>query len=127
VLNSHENARYEKLCQQSSEREKSAVEAERDSIKFKQVEYMQERVGQTFEGVITGVTDWGIYVEEKESKSEGMVRLASMKEDYYVVEPGTYSVKGERKKKRYTLGDTVKIKLTGANLEERTIDFTLVP
>jgi ribonuclease R len=127
VLNSHENARYEKLCQQSSEREKGAVEAERDSIKFKQVEYMQERVGQTFEGVITGVTDWGIYVEEKESKSEGMVRLASMKEDYYVVEPGTYSVKGERKKKRYTLGDTVKIKLTGANLEERTIDFALVP
>ncbi|MFM2374899.1 MAG: hypothetical protein RLZZ234_894 [Candidatus Parcubacteria bacterium] len=126
ILNPHENARYEKLCQQSSLREKGAVEAERDSIKFKQVEYMHSRVGETFDGVITGVTEWGIYVEEKVSKSEGMVRLATMKEDYYVVDPGTYSVKGERKKKRYALGDAVKVKLTGANLEERTIDFTLV-
>jgi ribonuclease R len=126
VLGPKENARYEKLCQQSSLREKSAVEAERDSIKFKQVEYMSSRVGETFEGTITGVTDWGIYVEEKISKSEGMVRLAAMKEDYYVVEKGTYSIKGERKKKRYALGDTVKVKLAAANLEERTIDFVLV-
>jgi ribonuclease R len=125
VLGPKENARYEKLCQQSSLREKSAVEAER-SIKFKQVEYMSSRVGETFEGTITGVTDWGIYVEEKISKSEGMVRLAAMKEDYYVVEKGTYSIKGERKKKRYALGDTVKVKLAAANLEERTIDFVLV-
>jgi ribonuclease R len=105
----------------------SAVEAERDSIKFKQVEYMQSRVGQIFDGVITGITDWGIYVEEKESKSEGMVRLASMKEDYYQVEKGTYSVRGEKKKKRYALGDVVKIQLKAANMEERTIDFVLVP
>lgn len=125
VLNSQEAARYERLCIQSSEREVGAVTAERDSIKFKQVEYMSDKIGEIFDGIITGITDWGIYVEEKLSKSEGMVRLASMKEDFYKVEKGTYSVQGDRKKKRYSLGDTVRIKLTKANLEERTIDFEI--
>lgn len=126
TLSSRENARYEKLSIQCSEREVEAVMAERDSIKFKQVEYMSVRIGEEFDGVITGVTDWGIYVEEKTSKAEGMVRLAAMREDYYQVEKGSYSVKGEKKKKRYTLGDTVRVRLTAANLEERTIDFALV-
>lgn len=126
VIGTRESARYEKLSIQCSEREVEAVMAERDSIKFKQVEYMSVRVGEEFDGVITGVTDWGIYVEEKLSKAEGMVRLAAMREDYYQVEKGSYSVKGEKKKKRYTLGDTVRVRLTAANLEERTIDFALV-
>ena len=126
LLNSQEAARYERLCIQSSEREVGAVTAERDSIKFKQVEYMSTKVGETFDGIITGITDWGIYVEEKLSKSEGMVRLASMKEDFYKVDKGTYSVQGERKKQRYALGDTVRVKLTKTSLEERTIDFVIV-
>lgn len=121
-----ENARFERLCIQSSEREVRAVEAERDSIKFKQCEYMNDRIGETFDGVITGVTDWGIYVEEKTSKAEGMIRLAAMKEDYYQVQKGAYSVQGERKKKRYALGDVVRVKLVGVSLGERTIDFAIV-
>lgn len=121
-----ESTRFERLCIQSSEREVRAVEAERDSIKFKQCEYMNERIGETFDGVITGVTDWGIYVEEKTSKAEGMIRLAAMKEDYYQVQKGAYSVQGERKKKRYALGDEVRVKLVGVSLEERTIDFAIV-
>lgn len=120
-----DNALYERLSIQSSLREVGAVEAERDSIKFKQVEYMQERIGEVFDGIITGVTDWGIYVEEKISKSEGMVRLASMKEDYYMVEKGTYSIRGEKKNKRYALGDSVRIKLIKTSLEDRTIDFEI--
>ncbi len=126
-LSERETARFERLCIQSSEREVRAVEAERDSIKFKQCEYMAGRVGQEFQGVITGVTDWGIYVEEKTSKAEGMIRLAAMKEDFYQVQKGAYSVQGERKKKRYTLGDEVAVKLMGVNMEDRTIDFALVP
>jgi ribonuclease R len=124
-IGQRESARFERLCVQSSEREVRAVEAERDSIKFKQCEYMAERVGHVFDGVITGVTDWGIYVEERTSKAEGMIRLAALKEDYYQVQKGAYSVQGERKKKRYALGDEVRIKLVGVNLEERTIDFAL--
>jgi ribonuclease R len=124
-LGERETARFERLCVQSSEREVRAVEAERDSIKFKQCEYMATRVGETFDGVITGVTDWGIYVEEKTSKAEGMVRLAAMKEDFYQVQKGAYSVQGERKKKRYALGDEVRVKLAGVNMEDRTIDFAL--
>jgi ribonuclease R len=127
LVSPQESARYERLCEQSSLREVDAVGAERDSIKFKQCEYMQPHVGEVFDGLITGVTDWGIYVEEVNSKAEGMVRLASMKEDYYQVEKGTYSIKGEKKKRRYALGDKVRIKLTGVNLEERTIDFALAP
>jgi len=125
LVSSQESARYERLCEQSSLREVDAVGAERDSIKFKQCEYMQPHIGEVFDGLITGVTDWGIYVQEEVSKSEGMVRLASMKEDYYQVEKGTYSIKGEKKKQRYALGDKVRIKLTGVNLEERTIDFAI--
>ncbi len=127
LVSSQESARYERLCEQSSQREVDAVGAERDSIKFKQCEYMQPHVGEVFDGLITGVTDWGIYVEEVQSKAEGMVRLASMKEDYYQVDKGSYSIKGEKKKRRYSLGDKVRIKLTDVNLEERTIDFALAP
>jgi len=119
-------AHYEKLCIQSSASEVRAVEAERDSIKFKQVEYLKDRIGEIFDGTISGVTEWGIYVEEKTSKAEGMVRLATMKEDYYQLDKKNYRVKGDRTKKTHSLGDTVKIKLVGANLEDRTLDFSLV-
>lgn len=126
MIGSRELAKYEKLSVQSSEREVTAVTAERDSIKFKQVEYMQDRVGQEFDGLITGVTDWGIYVEEKDSRSEGMVRLASIKGDFFTHEPAKYRIKGSRTGKIYTLGDTVRVKLVRADAEERLIDFELV-
>jgi ribonuclease R len=103
-----------------------AVSAERDSIKFKQVEYMLNRVGHTFDGVITGVTDWGVYVQDKESLSEGMVRLAAIKGDYYEHDPKGYRIKGQKTGKVYRLGDEVKIKLVRVLKDERQLDFELL-
>jgi ribonuclease R len=121
-----EMAKYEKLSIQSTEREIEAVRAERDSIKYKQVEYMQDKIGQTFPGVITGVSDWGIYVEERDSKCEGMVRLAAIKGDYFEHEASKYRVRGQRTGKVYRLGDAVTIKLVRADMEERQIDYELL-
>lgn len=126
VVSSRELAKYENLSVQSSEREMTAVSAERDSIKYKQVEYMQGKVGQEFDGVITGVTDWGLYVEDKESRSEGMIRLSSMKSDYFTHDASKYRIKGNRTGKTYTLGSEIRIKLTRADMEERVLDFELV-
>lgn len=119
-------ARYEQLAVRSSEREMYAVKSERDSIKYKQVEYMQDKVGQEFDGIVSGVSDWGIYVEEKESKAEGMVRLGSIKGDYYTHEASKYRVKGDRTGQTYSLGQDVRIKLVRADLENRQLDFELV-
>jgi len=120
-----EIAKYERLSIQSSEREMSAVAAERDSIKFKQVEYMQDKVGEEFTGVVTGVSDWGVYVEEKESRAEGMIRLASMKSDYFEHQASKYRVKGDRTGKTYSLGDEIRVRLTRADPDERQLDFEL--
>jgi len=125
-IQGREIAKYEKLSVQSSERELTAVRAERDSIKYKQVEYMMDKVGQEFDGIITGVSDWGVYVEDKESRSEGMVRLASIKGDYFEHEAKKYRVKGNKTGKTYTLGSEVRIKLIRADMEERMLDFELV-
>jgi len=121
-----QSATYEKLCVQSSEREAEAVKAERDSIKFKQVEYMANKIGEEFTGVITGVTDWGIYVQEQGSLAEGMVRLGSIKFDYFEHEANKYRVKGKKTGKVYRLGDEVKVKLLTADPEERQLDFELI-
>lgn len=126
VIGAQEIAKFERLSAQSSEREIEAVRAERDSIKYKQVEYMAPKVGQEFEGVISGVSDWGIYVEEKESKSEGMVRLSSMRDDYYEHLKSAYAVKGQRHGRVYRLGDTVRFKVVKANLEEKQLDYEIV-
>ncbi|OGG42027.1 ribonuclease R [Candidatus Kaiserbacteria bacterium RIFCSPHIGHO2_01_FULL_46_22] len=125
-IKGQELAKFEKLSVQSSEREIDAVRAERDSIKFKQVEFMAPHVGEEFNGVITGVTDWGIYVEEKESKSEGMVRLASIRGDYFEHLASAYAVKGQRTGKVYRLGDPVRFKVMNANLEEKQLDYELI-
>lgn len=121
-----ELAHFEKISVQSSQREMEAVSAERDSIKFKQVEYMLNRVGETFNGVITGVTDWGIYVQDTASLSEGMVRLAAIKGDYFEHEAKQYRIKGQKTGKVYRLGDEVKIKLVKVLKDERQLDFELV-
>lgn len=121
-----EAAQLETLCKSSSDRESEAVQAERDSIKFKSVEYMMNHVGETFDGVITGVADWGIYVQEVNTLAEGMVRLATIKSDYFEHEASKYRIKGQRTGKVYRLGDEVKVKLTRADKDERQLDFELV-
>ena len=126
MIKSTELSKYEKLSIQSSEREMTAVKAERDSIKYKQVEFMFDKVGQEFDGIITGVTDWGMYVEEKNSRSEGMIRLASMKSDFFTHEANKYRIKGNRTGKTYQLGGEVRVKLTRADMEERVLDFELI-
>ena len=126
TISGKELAVYEKLAVQSSEREMYAVKAERDSIKYKQVEYMLDKVGQTFTGIVTGVTDWGIFVEEKESKAEGLIRMSALKGDYFEHEASKYRVKGDRTGTTYSLGDEIQVKLTRADLDERQLDFALV-
>ncbi len=125
-IHGQEIAKYERLSIQSSQREVEAVTAERDSIKFKQVEYLMNRVGETFEGVVTGVTDWGIYVQESTCMADGMVRLASIKSDYFEHEASKYRIKGQKTGKTYSLGDKVTVKLTRADKDERQLDFELV-
>lgn len=126
MIQGRELAKYEKLSIQSSEREMTAVSAERDSIKYKQVEYMLDKVGQEFDGIITGVTDWGMYVEDKVSRCEGMIRLSSIKGDFFTHEATKYRIKGNRTGVTYTLGGEIRIKLTRADMEERVLDYELV-
>jgi ribonuclease R len=121
-----ETSRYEQISVQSSEREMEAVSAERDSIKFKQVEYMMNKIGEEFDGVITGVTDWGIYVQEEGSLAEGMIKLSSIKSDYFEHEASKYRVRGRKTGKVYHLGDPVRVKLIRADKDERQLDFELV-
>ncbi|MFW6209903.1 MAG: ribonuclease R [Patescibacteria group bacterium] len=121
-----ETARYEQLSIQSSEREMEAVSAERDSIKFKQVEFLQNRIGEEFDAVITGVADWGIYVQEQSSLAEGMIRLSTIKHDYFEHEASKYRVRGQKSGETYRLGDPIRVKLTRADTQERQLDFALV-
>ncbi len=114
---------YETMLVYSSEQEKKAADAERDSIKYKQVEYMKNHVGEIFSGLITGVTEWGIYVAEKETLAEGMIPLRNLKDDFYVYDAKQYRLIGERTKKKYALGDEVRIELLAANLEQRSLDY----
>ena len=116
---------YEKISRIASEQEKRASDAERASIKYKQVEYMSKRLGKIFEGVISGMTEWGMYVEEVETKCEGLVRMRDMDDDFYVFNEKKLEMVGQKKKKSYRLGDKVKIKVKGIDLEKKTIDYVL--
>lgn len=117
---------YEHMSIEASNQEKEAAEAERASIKYKQVEYMSKRVGQIYSGVITGVTEWGLYVEESETKCEGMIRMRDLKNDYYVFDKRFMSIKGQKTHKKYTLGDKLKFKVLGADMNKKTIDYELI-
>ena len=117
---------YEKLCMQASRREKEASDAERGSIKYKQVEYMSYRVGEQFDGMVSGVSEWGIYVEEKKSKCEGMIRLRDLGNDFYNFDQKGGRVFGERTGIEWKIGTPVKIQVKNANLELRVIDYSLV-
>ncbi len=116
--------KYEKKCLHSSEREKVATDAERASIKYKQAEYMIDRVGDVFAGLISGVTDWGVYVEIIESKVEGMVRLSEMDDDYYEFDEKNMRVIGRHNKRMYTLGDEVDVVVLNVDIDRRTIDLS---
>ncbi len=122
-----EMARLQKLADNATDREILAAEAERASIKYKQVEFMLNKVGQEFSGTISGISEWGLYAEEDSSKAEGMVRLRDMTDDFYTLDEKTYSIVGTQNKKRYSLGDKIKVKLVGADLDRRTLDYALVP
>jgi ribonuclease R len=117
---------YERLCETVSQREVEASQAERASIKYKQVEYLEAKVGQTFEGTISGVTEWGLYIEEKESRAEGMIRLKDMTGDTYTLNPKTFTITGERSGKKLRLGDSVRMRLKRADVENRMIDWEII-
>ncbi len=113
----------EDLCVHCSEREKMATMAERDSIKYMQVKYMEQFVGEAFTGVISGITEWGVYVELLDNHCEGMVRMRDFKDDYYVFDEKNYCIFGERYGKIYQLGDALGIRVKNADLERKQLDF----
>jgi len=117
---------YEEKCKHSSEMESLASSAERDSIKYMQVKYMQDHQEQEFLGVISGVTDWGIYIEISSNKCEGMVRLQDLRDDHYVFDKEQYAVVGQRSNKTYVLGDEVYVKVKNADLVKKHLDFTML-
>ena len=118
--------KYQKLCDDSSEREMEAAEAERTSIKYKQVEYMQDHIGEEFDAIVSGVSEWGIYVEEVNTKAEGMVKLRDMKDDFYELIELQYAIVGKKSGKKYSLGDKIRVKLVASDPERKTLDFVFV-
>ena len=119
-------AKYEDMCEHSSEMEQIAANAERASIKYKQVEFMSDRVGQEFEGTISGVTEWGLYVEINENKCEGMIPMRELDDDYYDFDEKAFCITGRRFHKRFCLGDPLRIKVIRTNLERKQLEFALV-
>ena len=117
---------YERACSHSTDQEIKASEAERDGRKYKQIEFMMDKVGKTFDGIITGVTEWGLYAEDSETRAEGMIKLSSLSDDFYKLDAKTYSIVGEKTKKTYSLGQKIKIKLISADLDKRQMDYEIV-
>ena len=117
---------WELLCKHSSDMEQLAANAERASIKYKQVEYMSERLGQVYDGVISGVTEWGIYVELNENKCEGMIPIRNLGDDYYTFDEKNYCIIGRHKHKKYQLGDAVTVKIARADLVKKQLDLALI-
>ena len=116
---------YEEYCEHSSDMEQLAASAERASIKYKQVEYMSDRIGQVYDGVISGVTDWGIYVELNENKCEGMIPIRCLSDDYYEFDEKNYCIVGRHTGKRYQLGDELTVKIAKTDLVKKQLDFEL--
>lgn len=123
--NPGQTEKYEKLCDHSSKMERLASEAERASIKYKQVEYMSDKIGKVFDGVISGVTEWGIYVEITENQCEGMIHIRELAGDFYEYDEENYSIKGRTTGKIYTLGDPVKIEVVKADLQKKQLDYRM--
>ncbi|MBO4978397.1 MAG: ribonuclease R [Muribaculaceae bacterium] len=118
--------KLEEECKHSSDMEQLAAGAERASIKYKQVEYMADRLGQVFDGVISGVTEWGLYVELDENKCEGLVPVRDLADDFYDFDPKNYTLTGRRSGGRYRLGDKIKVQVARADLAKKQLDFVVV-
>jgi ribonuclease R len=116
---------YEEYCQHSSDMEQLASNAERASIKYKQVEFMSGYIGQVFDGVISGITEWGVYVELVSNKCEGMIPIRDLDDDYYTFDDKNYCLVGRRYHKRFQLGDEITVKVARANLDKKQLDFAL--
>jgi ribonuclease R len=114
---------FDALALHASEREVAASDAERDSIKMKQVEFLADKVGQEFDAVISGVTERGLYVEEKETHSDGMIRINDVGSDYFEYDEKHYRLIGKRTKKAFQLGDPIRVKLLAARIPEKELDF----
>lgn len=119
-------SKLEDKCKHSSDMEQLAANAERASIKYKQVEYLNDHLGEVYDGVISGVTEWGLYVELDENKCEGLVPIRDLTDDYYDFDEKNYCLTGRRKNNRYQLGDKVKVKVARASLERKQLDFALI-
>jgi ribonuclease R len=117
--------KYEEMCEHSSDMEQRSADAERASIKYKQVEFLKDKLGQVFDGVISGVTEWGLYVELVENKCEGMIPIRDLDDDFYQFDEENYCLVGRGTRKKYQLGDPLKIQVAKANLEKRQLDFAL--
>jgi ribonuclease R len=124
--NSVDQAEYEEMCKHCSDQEGVAANAERSSIKYKQVEFMSDKIGEDFWGTISGVTEWGIYVELDDNKCEGMVSIANLEDDYYEFDEKNYAIVGRKHRKTYQLGEHVRVKLSKANLVAKQIDFEML-
>ncbi|MBN1144368.1 MAG: ribonuclease R [Bacteroidales bacterium] len=122
---SRNQKQYEKMCRHASKMEVLAMEAERASIKYKQTEFMKDKVGQLFDGVISGVTEWGIYVEIIENKCEGMIPMRELAGDFYEYDEDSYCIRGRRTGKKYQMGDPIQITVVRVNMERKQIDFAL--
>lgn len=120
-----QEAKYEDMCEHCSAMEQTAASAERSSIKYKQVEFMQEHLGQEFEATISGVTEWGLYAEVNENKCEGMIRMRDLDEDYLIYDERNYCLQNRQKAVVYALGDPIRIKVARADLEHKQLDFVL--
>lgn len=118
--------KLEEQCKHSSEMEKLAADAERSSIKYKQVQFLQDKIGQEFDGIISGVTEWGIFIELKENHCEGMIRLRDLQDDTYFFDEENYCLRGKKFGRVLTLGDEVKIEVKRADLIKKQLDFALV-
>lgn len=116
---------YEEKCNHSSEMERKAQDAERSSIKYKQAEYMADKIGQEFDGLISGVSKYGIFVEIKENKCEGMIRLQDMDDDFYYLDEDNYKVIGHRNQKQYKLGDPIRIRVKNIDIRKKQLDYEL--
>ncbi|MBI5220046.1 MAG: ribonuclease R [Bacteroidia bacterium] len=117
--------KLKQLCKHSSDMEQRAADAERASVKYKQVEFMSDKIGQEFEGVISGVTEWGLYVELDENKCEGMVPIRELKDDFYIFDEDNFSLIGRHHKQRYQMGDKVIVEILRANLYKKQLDFKI--
>ena len=124
--NSVDKETIEKICNHCSEMEKVSSRAERDSIKYMQVKFLKNKIGAIYDGVISGVTEWGLYIEITENKCEGLVKVSSIKDDHYIFDEKKYALIGNRTKFSYQIGQKVKIKIQRADLERKQMDFILV-